>query len=38
VCYGMALILAAFVVAALYMAACAHNARRFIRDASEDRG
>jgi len=38
VCYGMALIFAAFVVAALYMAACAHNARRLARGTSEDRG
>jgi len=38
VCYGMGLIFAAFVVAALYMAACAHNARRLERGTSEDRG
>jgi len=37
-CYGMGLIFAAFVVAALYMAACTHNARRLARGASEDRG
>ena len=37
ICYGLGLIFAAFVVAALYMAACAHNARRFNRSASEDR-
>ena len=29
ICYGMGLILEAFVVAALYMALCALNARRF---------
>jgi uncharacterized membrane protein (DUF485 family) len=38
VCYGMGLIFAAFVVAALYMAACAHNARRLARGSSGDRG
>ena len=38
VCYGMGLILAAFVVAALYMAACGYNGRRFAGGPSEDRG
>ena len=38
VCYGMGLIFAALVVAALYMAACAHSARRLARRTSEDRG
>jgi uncharacterized membrane protein (DUF485 family) len=38
VCYGLGLIFAAFIVAALYMAACAHNARRLTRGANEGRG
>ena len=38
ICYGLGLIFAAFIVAALYMAACAHNARRFVRGGGEDRG
>jgi uncharacterized membrane protein (DUF485 family) len=37
VCYGLGLILAAFVVAALYMMACAHSARRLARGTIEDR-
>jgi uncharacterized membrane protein (DUF485 family) len=37
ICYGMGLIFAAFLVAALYMLACARNARRFTAAASEDR-
>ena len=37
VCYGLGLIFAAFIVAALYMTACAHNARRFVGGANEDR-
>ena len=37
VCYGMGLIFAAFVVAALYMAACAHNVRRLAGSSREDR-
>jgi uncharacterized membrane protein (DUF485 family) len=35
--YGMALIFGAFVVAALYMAACARNARLPVRDANKER-
>jgi uncharacterized membrane protein (DUF485 family) len=35
--YGMALIFGAFVVAALYMAACAYNARRFAATAGPER-
>ena len=35
--YGMALIFGAFVVAALYMAACAYNVRRFAASANEER-
>ena len=38
VCYGLGLIFAAFVVAALYMAACARNARLCASAAPEDRG
>ncbi len=37
VCYGLGLIFAAFIVAALYMAACAYNANRLAGHASEDR-
>jgi uncharacterized membrane protein (DUF485 family) len=36
--YGMGLIFGAFVVAALYMGACAHNARRFAGRGGEERG
>jgi uncharacterized membrane protein (DUF485 family) len=35
--YGMGLIFGSFVVAALYMAACAHNARANSRVSSEER-
>jgi uncharacterized membrane protein (DUF485 family) len=38
ICFGLGLIFAAFVVAALYMAACAYNARRLTRSPNEDRG
>ena len=38
VCYGLGLIFAAFVVAALYMAACANSARRFARGDHEEWG
>src|SRR3954464_10980362 len=36
VCYGLGLILAAFIVAALYMAACSYNGRRFAGGRGED--
>src|SRR4051794_18037952 len=36
--YGMGLIFGAFLIAALYMAACAYNARRFAVGSSKERG